>query len=302
MTSTQLSATEFRCGAIALVGRPNAGKSTLFNALVGAHLSITAPKPQTTRHRIMGVRTDRDAQFVFIDSPGFQRTHRDALSTVLNRTVEAVLAEADVIGWVVEAGRITPADLAVAPLLPPSTPKVLIANKVDRIKQKDSLLPWLQDAAARFALTQIVPVSAKSGTQLDVLLNCLRQHLPLGAAHFDEDQLTDRTERFLAAELLREQLFQQLDEEIPFGTTVAIESFREQAGLRAIHATIFVAKDSHKAIVIGKGGARLKEIGTRARRAMEQLFDGRVHLQTWVKVKPNWTNEASALRQLGLHE
>ncbi len=294
--------TGFRCGSIALVGRPNVGKSTLFNALVGEHLSITAPKPQTTRHRIMGVRSEPQAQYVFIDTPGFQRTHGDALTRVLNRVVQTVLAEADVIGWVVEAGRTTSEDEAIAALLPKSAPRVLIANKIDRIKQKDSLLPWLQDVALRFDLQEIVPVSAKSGMQLDALLISLAQRLPEGVAHYDQDQLTDRSERFLAAELVREQLFQQLDAEVPFGTIVMIDSFRETASMRTIHATIFVAKDSHKAIVIGKGGARLKEIGTRARRSMEQLFGARVNLQTWVKVKAHWTDEPAALRQLGVGE
>lgn len=292
--------TEFRCGSVALVGRPNVGKSTLFNALVGQHLSITAAKPQTTRHRIMGVRTEAHAQFMFIDSPGFQRAHLDAMGRVLNRVVQTVLAEADVIGWVVEAGRISAEDAAIAALLPAATPRVLIANKVDRIKQKDTLLPWLQDAAARFALTEIVPVSAKAGIQLDALLGCLQQYLPVGAAHFEEDQLTDRTERFLAAELVREQLFQQLDEEVPFGTTVLIETFREAPEGYLIQAAILVAKDNHKGIVIGKGGARLKEIGSRARRSMEHLFGTRVRLETWVKVKPNWTEQPSTFKQLGL--
>lgn len=297
-----MNETVFRCGSVALVGRPNVGKSTLFNTLVGAHLSITAPKPQTTRHRILGVRTEPDVQFLLIDSPGIQYAHRDPLSRVLNRAAEAVLAEADVIGWVVEAGRTVAADAAVFNLLPQARPRVMIANKVDRVKQKNTLLPWLQDVAARFSIADIVPVSAKSGAQLQELLACLKAQLPLGPAHFDEDQLTDRTERFLAAELVREQLFQQLAQEVPFGSAVVIESFRELAGVREIHATIFVAKDSHKAIVIGKGGARLKEIGTRARRAMEQLFGGRVRLQTWIKVKANWTEQPATLRQLGLGE
>jgi GTP-binding protein Era len=250
----------------------------------------------------MGVRTEADAQFMFIDSPGFQRTHRDAMGRALNRVVQTVLAEADVIGWVVEAGRITAEDAAIGALLPAATPRVLIANKVDRVKQKDTLLPWLQQTAARLSLSEIVPVSAKADIQLDVLLGCLRQHMPVGAAHFEEDQLTDRTERFLAAELVREQLFQQLDDEVPFGTTVVIDAFRETPEGRLIQATILVAKDNHKAIVIGKGGSRLKEIGTRARRSMEQLFGARVRLETWVKVKPNWMDQPLALRQFGLVE
>jgi GTPase len=293
---------EFRCGTIALVGRPNVGKSTLFNALVGEHLSITAPKPHTTRYRIMGVRTRADAQFVFIDSPGFEQQQKDALSRMLKRSVEAALTQADVIGWVVEAGRIQASDAAVFERLPRKAQTVLIANKVDRIADKATLLPWLEQTTARFSPSAIVPVSARSGAQLDVLLDCLRALLPLGEALYAEDEITDRNERFFAAELLREQLFQQVQQEVPFGAGVAIESFREQGGVRDIHATIYVAKDSHKAIVIGAGGARLKSIGTLARRAMERLFDARVHLETWVKVKPNWTQDASILKQLGLHE
>jgi GTP-binding protein Era len=289
-----------RCGTIAIVGRPNVGKSTLLNALVGQKLSITSSKPQTTRHRVTGVLTRPGAQYVFVDTPGFQTQHGGPLNRALNRAVRTALAEVDAVLFVVEAGRLDEADRAVLRLLPERVPVVLVANKSDRVGGPEHMLPFLELAGAAFAFAAVVPVSASRGRNLGELLKVLAPLLPEQAPMFDAETLTDRSERFLAAELVREKLFRLLGEEVPYGAAVTIDQFREEGRLRRIHASIVVEKDNHKAIIVGKGGAKLKAIASAARRDMETLFGGKVFLEVWVKVRGGWTENAASLRQLGI--
>jgi GTP-binding protein Era len=289
-----------RCGTIAIVGRPNVGKSTLLNALVGQKVSITSSKPQTTRHRVSGVLTRPGAQYVFVDTPGFQTQHGGPLNRALNRAVRAALEEVDAVLFVVEAGRLEEADRAVLQLLPKRIPVVLVANKSDRIAGPERMLPFLESAGTAFAFSAVVPVSASRGRNLRELLKVLAPLLPEQEPMFDADTLTDRNERFLAAELVREKLFRLLGEEVPYGAAVTIDQFREEGRLRRIHASIVVEKDNHKAIVVGKGGEKLKAIASAARRDMEKLFGGKVFLEVWVKVRGGWTESAASLRQLGI--
>ncbi len=289
-----------RCGTIAIVGRPNVGKSTLLNALIGQKLSITSSKPQTTRHRVTGVLTRPAAQFVFVDTPGFQTRHPGALNRALNRTVRGALAEVDVVVLVVEAGRIDAGDRAVIRILPPRVPVVLAANKADRVPSPEQMLPFLRAAATAFDFAAVVPVSASKGRRLGELLRVLEGLLPEQPPLFEPDALTDRPERFLAAELVREKLFRQLGDEVPFGCAVTIELFKEERRLRRIHAAIVVEKDNHKPIVIGKGGERLKAIASAARRDMERLFGVKVFLELWVKVRRGWSGDEAAVGRLGI--
>jgi len=289
----------FRAGHVAIVGRPNVGKSTLMNRLVGAKLSITSKKAQTTRHRIHGILTTEDRQFVFVDTPGFQTQHRNALNRAMNRNVAAALVDVDVVLFVIEANRWHDEDRAVLAKLPAETPVVLVINKVDRLKDKSQLLPFIAQRAAERAYAEVVPVSAEKEGNLDALLAAAGRHLPEGPPIFAPDELTDRSERFLAAELLREKLFRNLGEELPYGIAVEIEKFEEADGVRRIHAAVIVDKEAHKAIVIGKGGERLKRVSSDARKDMERLFDGKVWLETWVKVKSGWADDERALRSLG---
>ncbi|MCS6786679.1 MAG: GTPase Era [Thiobacillaceae bacterium] len=290
----------FRCGFIAVVGRPNVGKSTLVNALVGAKVSIVSAKPQTTRHRIHGIRTEHDAQYIFVDTPGFQTRHRNALNQAMNRTVQAVLVEVDVILFVLEAGRFGAADEQVLRLLPADKPVLLVANKVDLIKDKDSLLPWIKDLSERRAFAEIVPMSALKARDVERLLVVLKTYLPPSPPLYDSDQFTDRDERFLAAEILREKIFRLTGDEVPYGVNVAIERFSvEESGLKRIEATIWVDRASHRPILLGERGQRMKRIATEARMEMERLFGAKVFLQCWVKVKHGWAENEALLKSLG---
>lgn len=293
----------FRAGYVAIVGRPNVGKSTLMNRLVGAKLSITSKKAQTTRHRIHGILTTDDRQYVFVDTPGFQQQHRNALNRAMNRTVTTALADVDVVLFVIEAGRWRPGDQAVLDLLPDSTPVVLVINKVDRLADRNALLPFIAQRAAAHPFSEIVPLSAERGDNLDALLKAAGRHLPEAPRIFDPEELTDRSERFLAAELLREKLFRNLGEELPYGIAVEIEKFEDEdgpgGGIHRIHAAIIVDKEAYKAIVIGKGGTRMKRVASDARKDMESLFGGKVWLETWVKVRSGWADDERALRSLG---
>jgi GTP-binding protein Era len=289
-----------RCGTAAIVGRPNVGKSTLLNALVGQKLSITSGKPQTTRHQVTGVLTRPGAQFVFVDTPGFQTRHGGPLNRALNRAVRAALETVDVVLFVVEAGRFDEADRAVLGLLPKRIPVVLVANKSDRAGGPARMLPYLKAVAEAFEFAAIVPVSAARRRNLAVLLDAVSPLLPEQPPLFDAETLTDRNERFLAAEMVREKLFRLLGDEVPYGAAVTIERFREEGRLRVIHASIVVEKEGHKAIVVGKGGTKLKAIASAARRDMETLFGGKVFLELWVKVRGGWTESAAALRSLGI--
>ena len=293
-----MAAEPYRCGAVALIGRPNVGKSTLLNALLGQKLSITSHKPQTTRQSLRGVLTTETAQFVLIDTPGFQTRHRGALNRAMNRAIRGALEGVDVAALVVEAKRFGAEDRALLKQVAVGVPLLLVVNKIDTTKAAD-LLPFLKKVAGEAKFEEIVPVSASRGKGLDELLGALRRHLPEQPAIHSEDDLTDSNERFLAAEFLREKLFRLLGEELPYSTGVEIEKFEEQRGLRRIHAAIVVGKEGHKAIIIGSGGSKLKQIATAARLDMETLFGGKVFLQVWVKVRSGWTDDEAALRRMG---
>lgn len=297
------SSATFRTGHLAVIGRPNVGKSTLTNRLVGAKVSITSKKAQTTRHRILGVLTTDQCQFIFVDTPGFQRRHRNALNRLMNRSVTQTLADVDVVLFLVEAGRWGDGEQDIVGMLPKDRPVVLVVNKVDRLGERAEVLPFLDKVSREFPFADIVPVSAERGENLDELLKAAARHLPIAPPAFAADDITDRSERFLAAELLREKLFRNLGEELPYGIAVEIEKFEHEVGmpgdLRRIHAAVIVDKAAHKAIVIGKAGERLKRVSTDARKDMEQLFGGRVWLETWVKVKSGWADDERALKSLG---
>lgn len=289
----------FRTGFIAIVGRPNVGKSTLMNRLVGVKLSIVSSKAQTTRHRVSGILTDETAQFVFVDTPGFQTRHTNALNRTMNRTVTQSLADVDLVFFVIEAGRFGPEDEQVMALLSRATPVLLVINKVDTLDDKGKLLPFIQLCSGAFDFAEIVPLSAERGQNVDALLSTARQYLPEGVPMFSPEDVTDRSERFLAAEFLREKLFRLLGDELPYGMTVEVERFEAEGNLRRINLAVIVDKPGHKGIVIGKSGERLKRISTEARKAMEELFDARVYLEVWVKVKSGWSDDERALKSLG---
>ena len=271
----------------------------MLNRLIGEKLSITSRKAQTTRHRIMGVRTDDDAQYVFVDTPGFQTKHSSALNRSMNRGVTQALQEVDVICLVIEADRFGEQDRKVVALLPDDKPVILVINKIDQLKDKAALLPFIARMAEVRNWAAVVPVSAEKGTQADALLGEIRKALRQQGFLFDPETLTDRSERFLAAEYIREKLFRLLGDELPYATTVEIEKFETEGDLRRIFAAIVVDRESHKPIVIGKGGEALKRIATEARQDMTRLFGGTVYLELWVKVKSGWTDDERLLRSLG---
>ncbi len=289
----------FRAGYLAIVGRPNVGKSTLMNRLVGAKLSITSKKAQTTRHRIHGVLTTDACQYVFVDTPGFQTRYKNALNRAMNRSVTVALADVDVVLFVIEASCWREEDRAMLAKLQKDVPAILVINKIDRLKDKGQLLPFIARRAAEYPFAEIVPISAERGDNLEALLGAAGRYLPVAEPIFAADELTDRSERFLAAELLREKLFRNLGDELPYGIAVEIEKFEVSDGVRRIYAAVIVDKEAHKAIVIGKGGERLKRVATDARKDMERLFAGKVWLETWVKVKSGWADDERALQSLG---
>ena len=297
---TQITVTEdFRCGYIAIVGRPNVGKSTLMNKLIGAKISITSRKAQTTRHRITGIQTRDNAQFIYIDTPGFQTRHNNALNKTLNRTVSNTLVSCDVVLFVVEAGTFDAADQQVLEQIPKGVPVILVINKADKIKDKALLMPFAQKVAGQRDFAAIVPVSARQGFQLDQLESEIRTYLPNNAPIFSEDDITDRSEKFLATEIVREKVFRYVGDELPYTSTVVLEKFEQEGQLRRIFAAILVEREMHKAMVIGNKGARLKEISTTARLDMEKLFGGPVYLEIWVKVKSGWADNEAGLRAYG---
>ncbi len=292
----------FRCGTVAIVGRPNVGKSTLMNALVGQKVSITSRKAQTTRHRITGIQTTDDAQFVFVDTPGFQTRHATALNRSLNRAVTSTLTSVDAVLFVVEAGRYGPDDAKVLSLLPRETPVILIVNKVDRLDgytRAEMVAVFLQEMAQVFPFTEIVPMSAKNRDDILRLLGIVRPYLPEGEPMYDPEALTDRSERFLATEIVREKVFRWTGDELPYSSTVVIDKFETEGRLRRVFVTILVDRDAHKAMIIGAKGAKLKQISTEARMDMEKLFDGKVYLEVWVKVKSGWADNEAGLRAYG---
>lgn len=292
--------TDFHCGYVALVGRPNVGKSTLLNRLLGQKISITSRRPQTTRHRILGINTDSSTQIVYVDTPGMHATTPRAMNRYLNRTAIDTLVDVDVIVFVIEGMRWMPDDQWVLEKLAElKSPVILVVNKVDHVKQKEELLPFLQKVSAKHAFTDILPVSALRGDNITELEGCIKKLLPESVPFFPEDQITDRSERFLASEIVREKLFRKLGDEIPYGLTVEIERFIHEGNLRSIHALIWVEKASQKPIVIGRQGSLLKEVGREARKDMQTLFDSKIFLQLWVKVKEGWADDERALRSLG---
>ncbi|CAH1387801.1 GTPase Era [Candidatus Nitrotoga sp. M5] len=294
-----MNASNYHSGFIAIVGRPNVGKSTLLNHLVGQKISITSRKAQTTRHRITGILTEEHAQFVFVDTPGFQMKHLNTLNRGLNRVVTSSLRNVNVVLFMIEARIFDERDRQVMSLLPKNMPVLLVINKVDNMENKSELLPFIQEIAKEREFTAIVPVSAKQNKHLDTLLNAIRSYLPEGEKIYPEDEITDRNERFLAAELVREKVFRFTGEELPYSVSVVIEQFKLEGKLRRIHAAILVDKDAHKAMLIGKDGEKLKGIATQARLDMETLFDGKVYLEVWVKVRSGWADNAQVLKSLG---
>lgn len=298
MTDT-LDLTQFRCGYIAIIGRPNVGKSTLMNELIGAKVSITSRKAQTTRHRITGIQTLPDAQFIYVDTPGFQTRHNNALNKKLNKTVANTLLASDAILFVVEAGTFGEADQQVIDLIPKTVPCILVINKADRVKDKAKLMPFAQQVAALHPFVAVVPVSATLRFQLENLQNEVKNHLPLNVPIFAPDDITDRSEKFLAAELVREKLFRFVGDELPYTSTVLVEKFEQEGNLRRVFVAILVDRDMHKSMVIGNKGARLKDISSQARQDMEKLFGGPVYLEIWVKVKSGWADNEAGLRAYG---
>ena len=294
-----------RCGLVAIVGRPNVGKSTLLNALVGQKVSITSRKAQTTRHRITGIRTQGESQFVFVDTPGFQTQHGAALNRTLNRTVKGVLADVDAVLFVGGAGRFTLDDAKVLALMPApgdgARPVILVANKLDAVRRRAEIAPWLRGMQERYPFAEFVPLCARKPEDAQRLLAIVAPYLPAQAWLHEEDALTDRSERFLASELIREKLFRLTGDELPYTSTVVIDKFEEEAqgALRRIAATIVVEREAHKGIVIGAGGERLKRIGAQARGDLEALLGGKVFLELWVKVRSGWADDEAHLRSYG---
>ena len=300
MSEAPASSTDARrCGLVAIVGRPNVGKSTLLNALVGQKISITSSKAQTTRHRITGVRTEGESQFVFVDTPGFQTKHAAPINRSLNRAVTSTLADVDVVLFVVEAGRFGKDDETVLALLPEGKPALLVANKLDAVARRADLAPWLQKMQARHPFAEFVPLSATRAADASRLLGIVAPYLPEQDWLYDADALTDRSDRFLAAEIVREKLFRLTGDELPYTSTVVIDKYEEEGHLRRIAATIIVEREPHKAMIIGSGGERLKRIGTEARHELEHLLDAKVFLELWVKVKGGWADDEAHLRSYG---
>lgn len=288
-----------RCGYVAIVGKPNVGKSTLLNALVGQKVSITSRKAQTTRHRITGIRTVGASQFIFVDTPGFQTRHGNALNRSLNKTVLGAVADVDLILFVVEAGHFNLADAKVLSLLPPNVPVILLANKLDQVHRRGELAPWLRSMQERHAFAEYVPMSAKAARDIERLFGICERFLPQQPWIHDAEDLTDRSERFMAAEMVREKLFRLTGDELPYTSTVVIDRFEEEGNLRRIAATIVVEREGHKGMVIGDKGEKLKRIGTEARVELEKLWGGKVFLELWVKVRSGWADDDARVRSFG---
>ncbi len=293
----------FKFGYVTLIGRPNVGKSTLMNRLVGRKISITSPRPQTTRHRILGIRSTQDSQIVFVDTPGFDQRNRKAIGRVTNRTAVASVTGIDAIVFVIEAIGWRQGDDTVCKLLRgTSAPVIMAINKIDRMAQKQMLLPLIDRVSRAGEFADVIPLSAKTAYSLERLLIAITRQLPVAEAGFPAEQLTDRSDGFIASELIREQLFRQLGEELPYLTAVELTAYRETGSLTEIDADIWVDRPSHKAIVIGNGGKRLKQIGSRAREQLERFLGKRVHVKLWVKVRSGWMDSRSSLAMLGYHE
>lgn len=290
----------YKCGYTAILGRPNVGKSTLLNRLIGQKLSITSRKPQTTRHQVLGIKTDADAQIIYVDTPGINNSGNLALHRYLNKSAKSIIHDVHLILFVVEALKWNDEDDAVCEALKAaSCPVILVINKIDRIKDKQALLPFIEEVQAKFRFEDVVPVSATKSTQIQQLEQRIVQALPESDAYYPEDQLTTRSSKFIAAEIIREKMIRLLGDELPYVTTVEIEKYDDTPQLLKIHALIWVERENQKAIVIGKKGDMLKKIGTQARQDLENFFAKKVHLQTWVKVRAGWSDDERALQQLG---
>lgn len=292
--------TDYRCGMVTLVGRPNVGKSTLLNRLVGTKVSITSPRPQTTRHRLLGIKTAAAAQIIYVDTPGLHPTQGSRLGQHMNRAARGSLEGVDVVMLVITADGWTAADeyplTLVAGL---ALPVVLVINKIDLLTDRATLLPLIEASSAKFGFAEIVPVAARRGDNVDTLERALIKYLPAQPPIYPADQITDSSERFLAAELVREQVFRCFGQEVPYAVAVQIEKFQRGKSVLHIAATLWVEKEGQKAILIGTGGAQMKTVGTRARLAMQKTFGGKVHLELWVKVRERWSDDERALRTLG---
>jgi GTP-binding protein Era len=297
--AAEIDPAEQRCGYVAIVGKPNVGKSTLLNALVGQKVSITSRKAQTTRHRITGMRTVGPTQFIFVDTPGFQTRHGNALNRALNKTVMGAVSDVDLILFVVEAGHFNLADAKVLSLLPANVPVILLANKFDLVHRRGDLAPWLRSMQERHPFTEFVPMSAKTAKDIERLFGICEKFLPQQPWMHDPEDLTDRSERFMASEMVREKLFRLTGDELPYTSTVIIDKFEEEGALKRIAATIVVEREGHKGMVIGEGGEKLKRIGTEARQELEKLWDCKVFLELWVKVRSGWADDDARVRSFG---
>ncbi len=295
-----MSGAAFRCGTVAIVGQPNVGKSTLLNALVGQKISITSRRPQTTRQRITGISTTPLAQLIFVDTPGFQTEYQSTLNRSMNRTISRSLQETDIVLWMLDAAKLDDSSSALLKSVPSGTPLLIALNKIDRVSDKRGLLPRLQQLQEQFHPAAIIPISAKTGYQIDVLREALIRELPEREQIYANDELTTVASRVLAAEMVREKLFRTLGAELPYSVAVETEKFEEDGRMYRIHATILVDKDSQKAIVIGNKGEKLKAIGTAARHDMEKLFGTKVYLELWVKVRQGWAEDRATLKRIGM--
>jgi len=289
-----------RCGTIALVGQPNVGKSTLLNYFIGTKLSITSRKAQTTRYQLLGIHTASETQYIFVDTPGYQLKHLNTLNKNLNKTVKQVLQDVDVILFLIEPRQMIDVDEKILRMVPYQTPVILVINKIDCLKDKSKLLELIQVFKENTRFKEIIPISVKKKNNLKELLSSARQFLPLQEFIYDDDQITDKNEKFLAAEIIREKIFRLTGQELPYSVAVEIEKFEHEGNVRRIFAAIIVERDAHKPMIIGNKGIKLKEISTNARVDLEKLFGGKVWLETWVKVQKGWSDDLRALKSLGL--
>jgi len=289
-----------RCGTIAIVGQPNVGKSTLLNYFLGTKLSITSRKAQTTRYQLLGIQSTPETQYIFVDTPGYQLKHLNTLNKNLNKTVKQALQEVDVVLFLIEPRKMTEVDEKILQMIPKETPIILVINKVDCLKDKTKLLELIQVFKEDDRYKEIIPTSVKKKSNLKQLLESAREFLPEQEFIYEEDQITDKNERFLAAEIIREKIFRLTGQELPYSVAVEIEKFEHEGNVRRIFAAIIVERDSHKPMIIGNKGIRLKDISTKARIDMEKLFGGKVWLETWVKVQKGWSDDLRALKSLGL--